>query len=263
VGKNDFENGFNSLSRQKMLDSHNLLFPEATDIFNFFYGVSSPVYLLDDSGITVLNSEEGSRQGCAAGTEAFCFAIHPVVTRLQGLYPEIEFRIVVDDVVPIQPPPAMDTFEAWQASYVRYASCLKDLEELSSSLAGLKLNLEKGALLLPLGAPLPTPEVRALFPAQFKFCQDGMRIAGSPVGTDSFMNKFVTDKVVEARAKIAAIRLVAKQSPRAAHRLVTSCVTKLLCFMAATVPPNISIPVLQLFDQEQLLSKCQTTLGQL
>jgi hypothetical protein len=30
VGKNDFANGFNSMSRQKMLDSHCLLFPEGT-----------------------------------------------------------------------------------------------------------------------------------------------------------------------------------------------------------------------------------------
>jgi hypothetical protein len=39
VGRNDFENGFNSLSRQKMLDAHSLAFPEAAKIFNFLYGV--------------------------------------------------------------------------------------------------------------------------------------------------------------------------------------------------------------------------------
>ncbi len=36
VGKNDFENAFNSLSRQKMLNTHCSLFPESTDVFNSF-----------------------------------------------------------------------------------------------------------------------------------------------------------------------------------------------------------------------------------
>ena len=72
VGKNDFENGFNSLSRQKMLSNHSLLFPESTDIFNFFYGIDSPVFLLDEEfNLIILWSSQGSRQGCAAGTEHF------------------------------------------------------------------------------------------------------------------------------------------------------------------------------------------------
>lgn len=121
---------------------------------------------------------------------------------------------------------------------------------LSESLAGLKLNQEKGALLLPAGAPLPTPEVRALFPPQFEFRQDGMRIAGSPVGTDSFMLSFVRAKVLEASGKLSAIKLVGRKSPRAAHRLLTSCATKLMSFLAVTVPPDISLPALTQFDLE-------------
>jgi hypothetical protein len=251
VGKNDYENGFNSLSRQKMLDTHCALFPESTDIFNFFYGVDSPVFLLDDElELCVLKSKEGSRQGCAAGTEAFCLGINPVFKELQVRYPEFEFRAVTDDVVPIVPPPIYGSFDAWQALYVRYAHCLHDIKELSFSLAGLRLNQEKGALLLPAGAPLPTPEVRALFPAQFEFRQDGMRIAGSPVGTDTFMRDFIQAKVTEATVKLSAIKLVGRKSPHAAHRLLTSCGTKLLCFLAATVPPNICLPFLSNFDAE-------------
>jgi hypothetical protein len=64
------------------------------------------------------------------------------------------------------------------------------------------------------------------------------------------MRKFVDDKVAEARTKLSAINLVAKRSARAAHRLVTSCVTKLLCFLAATVPPHIAVPSLQAFDKK-------------
>ena len=156
--------------------------------------------------------------------------------------------MLTDDVVPIVPPPVIDLFECWQAQYRRYACCLHDLKELSMSLAGLTLNAEKGALLLRAGAPAPTPEVRALFPPQFEFRHDGMRIAGSPIGTDAFMNSFVHEKVAEASLKLSAIAQVGKKIPREAHRLITSCATKLLSFIANTVPPHITIPELSRYD---------------
>jgi hypothetical protein len=251
IGKNDFENGFNRMSRQKMLDTHSVLFPEAVNIFNFFYGVDSPVYLIDDDlDIITLKSQEGPRQGCSAGTEAFCLGIHPVLSELQKKYPDFEFRVVTDDVVPLLPPPPIDSFECWQALYKRYAKCLRDLEELSRTLAGLSLNVHKSGMLLPITAPLPTQEVRDLFPAFFEFRQDGMRVAGSPIGTDEFMHEFVRLKVVESTAKLAAIKLVGKKSPRTAHRLLSSCATKLFSFLASTVPPHITVPALTMFDQD-------------
>ena len=81
------------------------------------------------------------------------------------------------------------------------------------SLAGLRLNLEKGALLLPISAPLPTAEVRELFPPQFEFHHDGIRIAGSPIGTDAFMQSFVHEKVAEAETKLETIAQVGKKIP--------------------------------------------------
>ena len=103
---------------------------------------------------------------------------------------------------------------------------------------------------MPKGAPLPTPEVRALFPAGFEFRQDGFRIAGSPVGTDAFMQSFLDAKLAEAVSKLKAVKLVGKKSPRAGHRLLTSCMSKLMHFLASTVPPSVSLPFLQKFDEQ-------------
>jgi len=108
--------------------------------------------------------------------------------------------------------------------------------------AGLTLNPDKGALLLPAGTPAPTPEVRALFPPQFQFRHDGMQIAGSPIGTDAYMCDFVRAKVAESDSKLSAIALVGKKVPREAHRLITSCATKLLSFVASTVPLTLLFP---------------------
>ena len=90
-----------------------------------------------------------------------------------------------------------DSFDDWQFTYTRYAEFLCELKRLSFEYAGLSLNLEKSALLLPLGA-LPCDEVRSKFPVAFDFQQAGVRIAGSPVGTDAYMRTFVDEKIKEA-----------------------------------------------------------------
>ena len=62
------------------------------------------------------------------------------------------------------------------------------------------------------------------------------------------MRSFVRAKVLETSGKLSAIKLVGRKSPRAAHRLLTSCATKLLSFLASTVPPDITLPELREFD---------------
>jgi len=239
----------NSLCRQKMLDTHCSLFPEGTAVFNFFYGTDSPVFLFDSNNdVIILQSSEGSRQGCAAGTHAFCLAIHPVVSKLQELYPEFALRLLTDDLIPLVPPPVSGSEADWQRTYARYAEFLADLKHLSFALAGLSLNLDKAGMLLPVGAPLPSQEVRDKFPPLFDFQQDGFRIAGSPIGTDAFMSSFVADHVKQAQNKLSTIKVLGLKSPRAAHRLLSSCASKLLCFLSATVPPHIMLPALRAFD---------------
>ena len=131
-----------------------------------------------------------------------------------------------------------------------FASCLTHIKDISFELAGLKLNSGKGALLLPKDAPLPTVEVRALFPDGFDFRQDGFRIAGTPVGTDAFMHSFLDSKLAETAPKLTAVKLIGKKSPRAGHRLLTSCVSKLLHFLSSTVPPSVAFSWLQKFDAQ-------------
>ena len=99
IGRSDFENGFNSLSRQQMLDNHAAVYPEATGIFNFLYGVDAPVFLIDDKErITVVWSSEGPRQGCAAGTHLFGTGVIPLLNKLQSNYPEFVLLVLTDDI---------------------------------------------------------------------------------------------------------------------------------------------------------------------
>ena len=89
-----------------MLDANNELFPESTDVFNLMYGADSPVLLFnEDCEVTLINSSEGPRQGCAAGTHAFALTIQPMLASLQAKYPEFEIRVLTDDIIPLVPPP--------------------------------------------------------------------------------------------------------------------------------------------------------------
>ena len=108
--------------------------------------------------------------------------------------------------------------------------------------------MDKCGLLLPECAPTPNPEVRATFPALFDFRSDGFRIAGSPIGNAAFVTKFVESKLLECLKKLDAIKQVGYRSPKAAHRLMTTCVIKLMSFLSSTVPPAFTLPVMGTFD---------------
>ena len=109
--------------------------------------------------------------------------------------------------------------------------------------------MDKCGLLLPPSAPAPNAEVKAMFPSMFDFRSDGFRIAGSPIGTTEFISKFVESKLFECIRKLEAIKQIGYRSARAAHRLMTTCVIKLMGFLSATVPPNFMMPVLRTFDE--------------
>lgn len=250
VGRNDFVNGFNSMDRERMLSVAARLFPEATGVLNFFYGVDAPVYLLDeDLNVTTLLSQQGPRQGCAAGTFLFCLGIAPLVEHMQALFPEFSLMVLTDDIVPLVPPPSSDTPDGWETLFTRYAAFLEELKKSALELAGLSLNFDKCGLLLPEFCPSPSPLVRGLFPPGFEFQTRGFRVAGSPIGTMEFMAEFCDSKLRDAASKLQAIKGLGSKSARVTHRLLTSCGTKLLTFLAATVPPSVMSPVLESFDK--------------
>ena len=118
VGKNDFTNGFNSMSRQKMLDSHCKLFPEGTTVFNFFYGTDSPVFLFDDNDIITLQSSRVKVRLCSRNT----WILLGLASQL--LFPEFSLRVLTDDVNALVPPPASGSYADWQVTYSRCADFL-------------------------------------------------------------------------------------------------------------------------------------------
>ena len=62
------------------------------------------------------------------------------------------------------------------------------------------------------------------------------------------MHTFVDEKLKEAHSKVGSIKILGLKSPRAAHRLLTCCASKLMSYLSSTVPPHIMLPSLRTFD---------------
>ena len=75
------------------------------------------------------------------------------------------------------------------------------------------------------------------------------RVAGSPIGTRVFMEDFAEKKLAEAVGKLQAIKSLGSKNARATHRLLVTSGTKLMSFLASTVPPSVMLPVLERFDK--------------
>jgi len=175
IGKNDITNGFNTVKRQSLLDAHDRFFPSATRIFNYLYGVDAPVFLFAENGETeTLWSQEGARQGCAIGSESFCFAIDGPIRNTHSKYPEFTFKLLTDDIIPMCPPPVNNTPEEWSHTLTRYSEMLSYLRHELSTI-GLTFNLDKSAVLIPEGANCADDCVPSL-----KATRGGVIIAGAP-----------------------------------------------------------------------------------
>lgn len=246
IAKHDFVNGFNSISRQVLLDAHDRACPESTSLFNFFYTAQSSVCMFDEEGEPVsLSSEEGARQGCPAGTEAFCHAIDPVIRTVAAAFPGFIFKVTVDDIITLCPPLGDD----WQGRMSQYGRC-REMLKVEASKVGLSLSPTKGALLCPPACPPPDPDVKSLFPEGYCFTKEGVIIAGAPIGSDDYVMEAVKCKLGEARLKLAAAITLGNKNARAGHRIITSCFIKVLGYLSTTVPPEFVKEALHAFDED-------------
>ena len=136
-----------------------------------------------DGVVTTMASEQGSRQGCAAGSECFCVAIDPLIKTLTAAYPDFKLRIFVDDIFPLVPPPPTGTNEDWQQLYRDMRSSCWISRQI-----GLSLNIGKCGLLLP--GPPPPPLLLTRPAASFQFHLRGHCRRGRPGGHRSAYRLF-------------------------------------------------------------------------
>ena len=185
----DARNAFNSWCRSRLWEPLRKNFPSLFAFAKLLYGQASDIIFHEDGqGLASIINSVGSRQGCSLGSLLYCLAIHPLLLQLQGEFPDLLILAYCDDVHIVGPPD-----QAIKA-YRKYAS-------LYNSVLQGELRDDKGCVYSPavnrdtlhaLGLPTSVPPEPAT-PSKMPFTNEGLRVLGAPVGSQTFYESFSTD----------------------------------------------------------------------
>ena len=97
--KTDVKNVFNSIDRAHLLCQVSRSFPDIYQhVQQMYAGFGSLIFVQDSTSPTIINSEEGVHQEDPLGPVLFATAIQPILSKLQGDWPEVCFLAYLDDV---------------------------------------------------------------------------------------------------------------------------------------------------------------------
>ena len=231
----DFENGFNDLSRQAMLHAVQKRCPQLTPLFNLFYARDSLCFFTVEGDVRVVLSQEGSRMGCVLGSFGFDLVVQDVYEAVQALLPAAPVKALTDDLN-IAVPPQQYLQEQLRLCGEMFTTVRREAKRV----AGLKVNMDKTKVLLPLGPDgrpydLDTLVLPEGFPADLKLVVDGNKMGGAPVGPDAFVRAFTADALDGFTERLMALP---GADPQVAHGLLRTCVSSAPVFLAQVTPPS-------------------------
>jgi len=192
--KLDWRNAFNSLSRQKMLDT---VLQEAPSLYLYAYSMySQPSKLWLSGSQTPLLSQAGVRQGDPCGPLLFCLALQPLLRQLACEFPTVRVHAYLDDT--FLQGPALDV-----------ASAFARMQQLGES---IKLQVREDKCSIYSSSASSLQAVSAALP-QVPTTAEGILVAGCPVGSPAFVQstaKGIADKIGELAARIITLDIPAQ-----------------------------------------------------
>ena len=245
----DFANGFNALLRQSMLDAVHRRCPEFTPLFNLFYARDSLCFFVIDEEVRVILSQEGSRMGCVLGSFGFDLTVQDIYESVQAHTPSSIVRAATDDMNVGIPP--QDTV---QDQLRLCGELFEKTRDEARRVAGLEVNIAKCKVLLPLGPDDQPLDLRDLvlpqgFPTDLPISVQGIKVAGTPVGTDLFVREFVMDALDTYQERILALP---GMNPQVGFGLLRMCVSSAPIFLAQVTPPLITSDLFVDFDSKMV-----------
>ena len=254
--KTDCFAAFQHLTRQTQLDSIDNACPEATNIFNTYYGRVEPVGLYfhyddnDEMTVACHLSSEGPRQGCTLGSFSFDLGFDTIIKPLADKYPSYIIKLLTDDSPATMPTPQNE--EEWHNLYQMVSDFLKDFEILGRP-KGVILNMDKCEFLIPTSSPQPKSGVLP----EGLIKRDGLIIAGVPCGSNQFINEFLEDKTLQIAKKIKCILTAAKQEPQGVTRLLKH-ISQSWTYISRIIPPDFMKEYYERFDTLIFYGLCQS-----
>ena len=230
VALNDFKNGFNDFHRQAMMDAVQRECPACTNLMNYYYAADAACFCMADGRIKIIWSSQGSRMGCVLGSFGFDLTVKPIYEQMAKDFPGAVLRALTDDLIAAFPPP--EAGECIFDTITRYYGRL----ETAALKIGLKTNIPKRAVMLPEQGPRPTEEKqrgesggrgpccqqhaegkkgpalppgtkikgRHLGRALQQSHQEGIKVAGAPIGTTPFIRHFLAEQIDKVNGKMEA-----------------------------------------------------------
>ena len=229
----DYSNGFNAFDRQAMLDAVNRKCPALNAVFNMFYGIDSMCFFRMENETKIIWSKQGSRMGCVLGSFGFNITVDPIYKATARKFTKIVSKALTDDFTNGIPPP--ENREEMPARWKMCADLLEFIATESKKVAGLELNFSKCHVLAPKNFPDPPP---GILPAGVNLERDGLRLAGTPIGTDEFCKQFM-DKQVASVAK--KMRKLEGMDPQTGYALLRSGIVPTLMFSSQVTPPELAL----------------------
>ena len=196
--------------------------------------------------VRVIESKEGTRMGCPAGSVGFNIAEDVFVFKeLKRRFPRCEIGVLTDDCQPAFPPPMEG--ESWEDIYNMIAEFWAAYDELGNPI-GLFRNPDKSELKLPIGAPVPL-NIKRAGGITLKVNKEYVLVGGAPVGCDDDRCKHAAIKVENAKTRIDAVLTLARRKPHLAWRMLGSSANAALDYYARVVPPRLLMEEAKSFDQ--------------
>jgi hypothetical protein len=228
-GECDGENGFNTASRQKMLEATMRESPSMTRLFYMGYCSHRPLVLLRrGNDFVVIRSAEGSRMGDQLGGFVFCLAVHPAYVEINDACPNVIFQAATDDLRSY----ARDPYDIVDSFPIAAAALMKH--------AGVRLNVSKSKILLAPSAPELNP---SRVPNGVQLVRDGTIVVGAAVGTDDFVRGHAMEVVKANAEKLNGLILLDAQ---AALLLLSACLVPALGYLLQVTPPRLVIDAARL-----------------
>ena len=215
--------------------------PLANSLFGKFYSISSWCFFKVGENFEIILSEQGARMGCVVGSFAFCLAVQDVYEEVLSKFPELKAKAIVDDFTGAVLPPQSE--EEQEEFRCRTGAMFAELAERALELTGLELNFGKCHVLVPPGT---TPPREEWLPKGISIEMQGLRVAGTPVGTDAYCEKFMEAQCRDAIKKLEALQGI---DPQAGIKLLKTCVVPSLPFFLQVIPSQLVLPCLERFDE--------------